>query len=202
MRHESLTDVKNLLPSLDDAAKQEIIREIGPDHYPWYQVVEGDGLEQGDIIHDCPVFFPPSDLVIQSHSESTFNWENRDVIVLSQSCDLRASKIEDVLLCAIWKKTELMEGHLSTNKGMEDARKGNLPPFYVLNSCDLPDFQIEHSVVDFRRVYSLPLPFTRQQVIKLGKRIRLLPPYREHLAQCFARFFMRVGLPVDIPKFD
>ena len=31
--------------------------------------------------------------------------------------------------------------------------------------------------------------------------LRLLPPYGEHLSQAFARFFMRVGLPVDIPPF-
>jgi hypothetical protein len=31
--------------------------------------------------------------------------------------------------------------------------------------------------------------------------VRLLPPYREHLAQAFARFFIRVGLPVDVPPF-
>jgi hypothetical protein len=35
-----------------------------------------------------------------------------------------------------------------------------------------------------------------------GRRLRLLPPYREHLSQAFARFFMRVGLPVDIPPFN
>jgi hypothetical protein len=29
--------------------------------------------------------------------------------------------------------------------------------------------------------------------------LRLCPPYREHLAQAFARFFMRVGLPIPIP---
>ena len=34
-----------------------------------------------------------------------------------------------------------------------------------------------------------------------GQRLRLLPPYREHLGQAFARYFMRVGLPVDIPPF-
>jgi len=33
------------------------------------------------------------------------------------------------------------------------------------------------------------------------QRLRLLPPYREHLSQAFARFFMRVGLPSDIPPF-
>jgi hypothetical protein len=35
----------------------------------------------------------------------------------------------------------------------------------------------------------------------MATRLRLLPPYREHLSQSFARFFMRVGLPVDIPSF-
>jgi hypothetical protein len=34
-----------------------------------------------------------------------------------------------------------------------------------------------------------------------GKRLRLLPPYREHLSQAFARFFMRIGLPVHIDLF-
>ncbi len=31
-------------------------------------------------------------------------------------------------------------------------------------------------------------------------RLRLLPPYREHLSQAFARFFMRVGLPVQVAQ--
>jgi hypothetical protein len=29
---------------------------------------------------------------------------------------------------------------------------------------------------------------------RVGCELRLLPPYREHLSQAFARFFMRVGL--------
>jgi len=33
---------------------------------------------------------------------------------------------------------------------------------------------------------------------ELNERIRLLPPYREHLSQSFARYFMKVGLPQDI----
>jgi maleate cis-trans isomerase len=28
-----------------------------------------------------------------------------------------------------------------------------------------------------------------------GERVRLLSPYKEHLSQAFARYFMRVGLP-------
>ena len=56
-------------------------------------------------------------------------------------------------------------------------------------------------VVDFCSVFTLPLVFLREQARSSAKRLRLLPPYREHLSQAFARFFMRVGLPVDIPAF-
>lgn len=56
-------------------------------------------------------------------------------------------------------------------------------------------------IVDFHNVYGVPLEFARRFADGKGKRLRLLPPYREHLSQAFARFFMRVGLPTDIPKF-
>jgi len=53
-------------------------------------------------------------------------------------------------------------------------------------------------IVDFGRIFSLPKAFVHQFAAKQGKRLRLSPPYREHLSQSFARFFMRVGLPQDI----
>lgn len=71
----------------------------------------------------------------------------------------------------------------------------------MLGPCDLPGFELDVAVVDFRRVYSLPLEYVRNFASEAGDRVRLLPPYREHLSQAFARFFMRVGLPVDIPPF-
>jgi hypothetical protein len=83
---------------------------------------------------------------------------------------------------------------------MEDARKGRLPAFHVLAESSIDGFKREVRVVDFRRVYSLPVPFMRRRA-SLGSRLRLMPPYREHLSQSFARFFMRVGLPIDIPAF-
>ena len=123
--------------------------------------------------------------------------------MLSQSCDLvqGREKLTDVLLCSLWQRAELTEGYLATNKGMEEARRGNLPGFHVLAACDLQGLIREVSVVDFRRVYSLPLTFLRTRALATGPRIRLCPPYREHLSQAFARFFMRVGLPADVPPF-
>ncbi|MDP6505009.1 MAG: hypothetical protein QF886_15420, partial [Planctomycetota bacterium] len=134
--------------------------------------------------------------------EAEFVWEERDVVVMSQTCDMVAGreKITEMLLCPVWRRSELTEGHLSTAKGLESARRGNLPGFHVLASCELPDFEREIRIVDFRRIYSLPLGFMRQRATQ-ADRLRLLPPYREHLSQAFARFFMRVGLPTDIPPF-
>jgi hypothetical protein len=151
----------------------------------------------------CPVFLPPADLADAPRTTATFRWEERDLIILSQSCDLAKGreKLSDVLLCAVWRRSELTEGHLATNKGMEDARRGNLPAFHVLAACLLAGLEREVRVVDFRRVYSLPLAFVRRRAVAGGERARLLPPYREHLSQAFARFFMRVGLPVDVPAF-
>ena len=173
--------------------------------YPWYCLVNGDELEQGDILENCPVFSPPSDLTLNSleDAEADFTWEERDVIIMSQSCDLvkGREKVTEVLLCAVWNRSELTEGHLSTDKGMEDVRRGQLPAFHALNECKLPNADREFRVVDFHRIYALPLDFTREFAVKTPDRIRLLPPYREHLSQAFARFFMRVGLPTDIPPF-
>ena len=176
--------------------------------YPWYCLVNSDELEQGDILEHCPVFAPPPDLTLNSlkDGEADFTWKERDVIIMSQSCDLvkDTKKVEEVLLCTVWNRAELVKlpgGNLSTKRGMEEVRKGRLVGLQMLNKCDLPDVERDVRVVDFRRTYTLPLDFCREFARKSQNRIRLLPPYREHLSQGFARFFMRVGLPTDIPSF-
>ena len=173
--------------------------------FPWYSLVDSDDLEQGDILECCPVFSPPVGLTLNSlgEQEAQFTWAQRDVIIMSQSCDLvkGREKITEVLLCAVWNRSELTQGHLSTDKGMEEARRGQLPAHHVLNECKLQNVEREVRVVDFHHIYALPLDFSREFAAKAPNRIRLLPPYREHLSQAFARFFMRVGLPTDIPAF-
>lgn len=72
-----------------------------------------------------------------------------------------------------------------------------MPGYHLLNKSN------EHSlydyiVVDFKNVYGIQINNLRDIAQKIESRIRLLPPYREHLSQAFARYFMRVGLPQDI----
>ncbi|HLQ45900.1 MAG TPA: hypothetical protein VK137_14270 [Planctomycetaceae bacterium] len=168
--------------------------------FPWYDLIETDDLEQGDIIDACPVS-------VATETDSPdgrwkLKWEERDLIVLSQLCDLvkGREKVSEVRMSAVWKQSELT-GHLATHKGMEDARRGNLPGVHLLAASDFAGAVSEIRVVDFRRLSTLPLDFLRKQILTQQCRLRLLPPYREHLSQAFARFFMRVGLPIDIPPF-
>jgi len=179
---------------------------MGHEAYPWFGIVKGNEIEQGDLLEDCPVYFPNEELAgfLDVHvSESVFEWEERDTVVMSQTCDMvkGRERISEVLLCPVWRRSDLNEGHLATDKGMENARRGDLPGYHILAACSLPGYEREIRVVDFRRVYSLLLAFVRRWAAERGERIRLLPPYREQLSQAFARFFMRVGLPIDIPPF-
>ena len=174
--------------------------------YPWYATVSGDELEQGDILENCPVFFPPDELAIASaepESPIRFRHEVTDVIVMSQSCDLvkGREKLDYVLLCEVWPIADLINiPPFSDRRNIEHARRGWLPGFHMLAKCELGDHCHDIRLVDFRRLHSLPLTFVRARATA-ASRLRLLPPYREHLSQAFARSFMRVGLPTDIPSF-
>src|SRR5437879_437057 len=102
--------------------------------YPWYRLTQGTDLAQGDLLERCPVFLPPDDLAANPLSEAVFEWQERDPIVMSQSCDLvpGREKVTDLLLCAAWGRSELTTGHLATTRGLEDARRGNLPGYHLL----------------------------------------------------------------------
>jgi len=170
--------------------------------YPWYEIVEGEELLQGDIIESCPIIIPPSTIGDGSGSIEVDVIEY-DVIIMSQSCDLINKKLELVLVCPVWPLSEFESRNPSykSPKMKESLRRGYLPGYHLLNKCEIDGFNKEFLVVDFRSVYSVPFDFLVELAKKRGKRLRLLPPYREHLSQAFARFFMRVGLPVDIPPF-
>ena len=168
-----------------------------PPFYPWYAVVSGtDGIEQGDLLLDCPVFSPPE--IPDSNSEPEVIRIRREVIVMTQSCDLQHQKAKEVLLCGLYQRSSIPQNHkLSRIDNLEQARKGSLPGVHLLQRCEIGGFERELTVVDFSRVYSLPFQFVHREASR-RLHLRLLPPYREHLSQAFARFFMRVGLPLDI----
>lgn len=163
--------------------------------YPWFGLADGEDLEQGDLIASCPF---DRVAVLGEADRRTF-----DVIVLSQSCDLAHGKLELVQVCPYWdlevfaQKSEVFRG----KRGREELRRGNLPGYHLLNRCELPEKPTDFLVLDFRKQFAVDFVTMKSLAGGQHPRLRLLPPYREHLAQALARFYMRVGLPVDIPSF-
>ena len=74
--------------------------------YPWYRVVRGSELEQGDLLLGCPRFVIPPDAT-RVDTGLVVTRETVDAIVLTQSCDLvvrsdRDCEATDVLLCPFY----------------------------------------------------------------------------------------------------
>lgn len=163
-------------------------------------------MEQGDLLLGCPRFVIPPDAV-RGEEGVVLTRQTVDAIVLTQSCDLavRADgecEATDVLLCPFYLKKDLQEHPVfRRDDAWEEVRKGRRPFFHVLDACRLAGHEQDFALVDFHALFTLSVPLVRAFADGAGKRLRLLPPYREHLSQAFARLFMRVGLPADIPPF-
>ena len=72
----------------------------------------------------------------------------------------------------------------------------------LTQACDLANHKVDNvilcSVTSKKDIFSVPVHLASSTAKRNGKRLRLCPPYREHLSQAFARYFMRVGLPINI----
>lgn len=185
----------------------------------WYEVAAGSvPLTQGDLIADCPLLAwsdgPPGPLV----AGQTVDLQNlvraylRDVVVMTQACDLEHGKVANVVLCPtlplsayrqLWAEEVVARGQNPTEKSRrrhtDDIRSGYVWNQALLNSTSVTGAPADVRVVSFDQVYTLPRWFLESVLASRGRpRLRLRPPYREHLSQAFARFFMRVGLPQGI----
>ncbi|MCU0444294.1 MAG: hypothetical protein MUE85_05200 [Microscillaceae bacterium] len=176
--------------------------------YPWYEQLANTNktLQQGDLIPNCPIVMPPQNL--QVNNEYEIEVKTYDVAIMSQSCDLENGKVEIVLACPFFTFTDYVS-KLPTNqqtskevkRQFDKLRQGHQPNYHLLNKDDSVGIK-NYLVVDFRNVYGVNIQFLQEYIQSLENRVRLLPPYREHLAQAFARFFMRVGLPQNIPPLS
>ena len=167
--------------------------------FDWYASVNDSGIEQGDILLDIEVPVPGE----PSGESVVVDYEQMDLIVMTQSCDIPKNSLSHLILCPIHPLSKAAKLHstFGSAKGKEELRLGRVVAFHLLNECAIEGLERELSIVQFERVIDRPKTSIQSFVNTKGDRIRLLPPYREHLAQAFARFFMRVGLPIDIPPF-
>jgi hypothetical protein len=169
----------------------------------WWKSTASGGLMQGDYLPRCLVPLFPPDFGEQTAAVVTIEVEERDCVVLTQSCDLENDKAPLVALCPIFLLPDFESVNKSfAQKGIwERVRQGRIEGLHLLASPTEPGNNRASFVVDFRQIYSLPVGYLRRHADTLGRRWRLQSPFLEHLSQAFARFFMRVGLPAAIPPF-
>jgi hypothetical protein len=184
----------------------------------WYSLAApADSLLQGDIVLDCPILdWKKAALQVEGVGEDeqpkhAFEILKSDVVVMTQACDLEQGHVDDVVVCPLfsldviklaWEAKQKGAGQSTSAKAWKsfcnDIKKGFIWNYAMLNRGEAGEIKTEHRVVDFHDIYTLPLPFLQGLVSHRAPRLRLRPPYREHLSQAFARYFMRVGLPSDV----
>jgi hypothetical protein len=189
-----------------------------PGSYPWYEEVSSsEPIDQGAIIENCHVYDWLKTLPLRPEDkegplDDYFQLRKSDCIVMTQTCDLVQNKVSCVTLCTVRSLNQfkqdyerLHEAPLNHGKweGMKkELKDGRWNNFGMLNPYEPePTAKMsrqEARLVSFEVIYTLPceaLQIWAQTSTKT--RLQLLPPYREELSQAFARYFMRVGLPID-----
>lgn len=182
--------------------------------HPWYEsttnvdISQDDLLRQGDFLSSCPVLVPDDDTAFIAYMDETasaipLRRERYDIIILTQTCDLVNRKAGFVACCPRYSWGNYAELALPGKSNRErlrfwnDLRTGRLVGLHLLSNWAARfDFQ----VVEFRNLISLPIGYVRSLAQRESDRIRLKPPYREHLSQAFAQTFMRVALDADIKE--
>jgi hypothetical protein len=173
---------------------------------------------QGDVILRCPLLTWAGAITVAPGGDETevLRGASRafvaDVVVMTQACDLEQEKVANVVLCphlsladykAAWEEALLGKGQNPTLKAWrghcDDIKDGYLWNLSLLNSYEDEALGLDLRVVDFHELFTVPRLFLESLLAERGQsRLRLCPPYREHLSQAFARYFMRVGLPTPI----
>ena len=174
--------------------------------YPWYELVENcEEITQGDIIKGCyvPILSDTSKIAENHTIEAEVT--TIDGIVLTQACDIANNKVDNIILCSITSKEDFESEMASQGgtakaiqKNIEGIIKGKQHAYHIINNYKTEEFSQDYYIINFKDIFSVPVDLAKQIAKANGKRLRLCPPYREHLSQAFARYFMRVGLPINI----
>jgi len=176
----------------------------------WWTATSGPGHEQGDLLRDFPVAHVESVEVSGAAAEVRSRVEFIDGIIVTQTCDLENAKIANILLARVttwadFAAAQFAAGNTAVKSSgfRRNLIRGDIPPLMLLHArASQP--ALDWSVVDFRELHVVDRDRVDEFVGQRGsrRRLRMVPPYKEHFAQAFARFYMRVGLPHDARAFE
>ena len=167
--------------------------------YQWYTVVNGIDLQQGDFIYDLDVPY----VTETRGEEAPVRVDVYNTIVMTQSCDIPKEAIDNITMCPVWDLEDAIKfnSQFGNNNYLERVRKGQVLAFHLLNKCDIEGYKRDFVVVQFEKIIVRPKKTVLELLESTENHLRLLPPYREEMAQRFGMFFSRVAEPIEVPSF-
>ncbi|TAK30654.1 MAG: hypothetical protein EPO21_19105 [Chloroflexota bacterium] len=175
------------------------MQDFHPDQ--WYRIITSADVSarQGDQLFD---------LSIPIAARSKSDPQEYDVveyfgnfIIVTQSCDLKQRKLARVEVAMVYSLSRYLSFNPSLLADLDSIRSGETHRYYLLPAWpDAPFDQLKEArVVEFDHKFSIS--WDELDVGRRGDRVGLRSPYIEHFGQAVARFYMRVGLPEDMPPF-
>jgi hypothetical protein len=165
----------------------------------WSEATDGR-LAQGDYLPGIDVPVIPEDF---SESDASISIETRDLVVLTQSCDLVEISQCRVVTCAIHTVERFGEVNptYKTNSKLNEIRSNRVYGLTLLPGLTDPQDPFVGFIVDFRDLHLLPHKYLLEQASRLPGRKRLQSPYLEDFSHQFGDLFARVALPLQVRKF-
>jgi hypothetical protein len=83
--------------------------------YPWYFTIEGESLEQGDVLPGFELVVP-REASSESVHQIDVDFQIYDLVVMTQSCDIQSRKVDSILLCPWWDFWQFVEAAQKSGK--------------------------------------------------------------------------------------
>lgn len=177
--------------------------------YKWYEELNNsDNITQGDILFNCPVAILDPYAKLSEGAEIKTRIEYVDGIIVTQACDIANGKTDSIVICSLISKSEAEKQFEHAGKSQKEIKnniksivKGQIVSKHIINNYNSETYEQDYYIIDFNNIHTIPISLAKEIAKQNEIRLRLCPPYREHLSQSFARFFMRVGLPINIKVY-
>lgn len=170
----------------------------------WDTVSSSEEITQGDLLRRVPI-------------DGRERWD--DLIVLTHECDFQKPGTTVITLCPVVDIKEWIDERAQREAYEQIVAKGGggkvrdrviagwlrqltsgESQFNMVALNDVEQDDRVGFVVNLAEPVALPREYVNRWHAKQDHEVRrrLLPPYREYLAQAFARMYMRVACPTDV----
>jgi hypothetical protein len=168
------------------------------DYSDWYSDDHSLPLEQGDLLDNFDIY----QFQVVSGSLMPVRVRSRRVVVMTQSCDIPKAAQATLLLAEVESYETVATTGTDPSRYRSTAFRKSLAEGTAIGFFLLPPFgALNWSLVNFRALHVLPKDYVSEASSGESAVVRLASPYKEHLAQSFARYMMRVGLASTLSGF-